>query len=78
MTNQDGRYSAIGLAPGRYTAAAAPAVEHQLWDNPAFVHEIQARGTPFDLAENGQKQVDAPRVSDEDLRQIQLQLGLYY
>jgi hypothetical protein len=78
MTSKDGRYSAIGIAPGHYSAVAVPAVERSLWDNAAFVHEMQSRGTPFDLAENDQKRVSAIRLTEEDLHQIELQLGLYY
>jgi len=78
MISQDGRYSAIGIPPGHYSAVAVSAADRALWDIPAFLHEMQSRAAPFDLAENEQKQVTAPLVTADDLRQIQLQLGLYY
>jgi len=77
MSGKDGRYSAVGIPPGHYSAVAVSGVDGVLWDNPAFVHEMQSRAMPFDLAENDQKQVTAPLVAADDLRQIQLQLGLY-
>jgi hypothetical protein len=76
--SKDGHFSALGIAPGHYSAIAVWGVARHLWDNAAFVNQMQARGTQFDLAESDQKQLSVPRLSEDDLNQIKLQLGLYY
>jgi hypothetical protein len=74
---QNGQFSARGLAPGFYSVIAAAGVDRNLWNNAAFVHQVQALGTPVDLGENEQKQVVVAPLTEDEADQIELRLGLY-
>jgi hypothetical protein len=74
---RDGQFSAVGLAPGHYTAIAATGVDRRLWESAAFVHQVQARGAGFELAENEQKQVVVAQLTEDEADRMELQLGLY-
>jgi hypothetical protein len=75
--HKDGRYAVGGMAPGHYSAVAAAGVDPRLWENPVFVHEMEARGLPVDLVENDQKQIVLPVLTGQDVDQIELRLGIY-
>lgn len=70
-------FSAIGLAPGGYTAVATAWLDRQNWANDAFVQEMRSRGTSFSLRENEQKVITAVEVGSDEINRIELQLGLY-
>jgi hypothetical protein len=74
--SKDGRFTATGIPPGRYTALATTAIDIHLWEIATFVREMQSRGVGIDLAESDQKQVAVPYLSLADVDQIQSRLGI--
>jgi hypothetical protein len=74
---KDGKYSALGLTPGRYSALAANGIDPHLWENAKFIQQVKARGAECDLAENEQRQLVIPQLTEAEITQIELQLGLY-
>lgn len=74
--SKDGRFTATGIPPGRYTALATTAIDTHLWEIATFVREMQSRGVEIDLAESDQKQVAVPYLSLADVDQIQSRLGI--
>ena len=74
--SKDGRFTANGIPPGRYTAVATTSLDPHLWEIGKFVREMESRGVAVDLAENDQKQVVVPFLALEDVDQIQSRLGI--
>jgi hypothetical protein len=74
--SSNGRFSVGNLPPGHYSVIATTGTDGSLWQNAAFVHEMQARGVGVDLAENDQKQLTVPYVTFEEIGQIQSRLGI--
>ncbi len=74
---QNGKYLASDLAPGHYTAIADTTVDPQFWENAAFVHQVRSGGTPIDLAEGERKELVVTLLTEDEVSQIEMQLGLY-
>ena len=49
--NQNGTFSVKGLPPGRYLAAAVPALENGLQNDPAVLEQLRSRAHSFSLTE---------------------------
>lgn len=76
-SSQQGRFHLSNLPPGHWTAVATTGVERSLWENVAFVRELQARGVGIDLAENEQKQItNVPLLWLPDIDQIEDHIGI--
>jgi hypothetical protein len=74
---KEGKYTAAGLTPGSYTAIATAGVAREYWQNARFVHEMQERGVGFQLAENEQKSLVTPLLSEDELREVEIRIGIY-
>jgi hypothetical protein len=67
-TNQNGAFTAKGLAPGRYYALAYEADEYRNFDDPAILKQLVDKGSKVEVKENDKQQIQLTLLPPEDLQ----------
>jgi len=56
-TDQSGRFSIVGIAPGEYKLFAWDTVEEDAWEDPEFLNPLEELGKPVRASPNGRESV---------------------
>ncbi len=70
-----GIFTLTSVPPGRYFAFAIERWSG-IWQNVDFLHSMEREGTPVDVQENGHAQLQLSFVSEDQLQQAAVRLGL--
>jgi hypothetical protein len=67
---QDGKFSFVSVAPGRYFACALDHLDSNQLQNPDVLKQLASKGTEVEVAEKDNKQIQLTPIPADDLKRI--------
>lgn len=71
-----GTFSLKSVPPGRYKAYAFEKLDYGTLQNQDLVRELASRGVDVEVKENDRKQIQLNLITEEDMQQIYMKLGI--
>lgn len=68
VSDQSGRFTLRGIAPGEYTIFAWDSVDGEAYYNPEFLNRYEGQGSALHVAEGEQKSVQVPVIAEAELQ----------
>jgi hypothetical protein len=66
VSDQSGRFTLRGIAPGEYTLLAWENVEGEAYSNPEFLKKYERQGSALHLGEGDRKSVRVPVIAEAE------------
>jgi hypothetical protein len=66
VSDQSGRFTLPGIAPGEYTIFAWDSVDGEAYYNPEFLKSYEGQGNALHVAEGEQKSVQVPVIAEAE------------